>query len=234
MFDIYQLGLKRVEPLMVNVSMEVDVGASLTVITEMIMKQIPHLEITPVVAKLHTYTGEVITPVGQANVNVKYEDQEKVLTVIVTPGSGPSLLGWNWLHRIRLNWKQIFNEFKLGEENESAEFKTIVDKYLAVFKEELGTMKGTEVHINLKLDAKPRFCKARPVPYALKPNTDTELDRLVEEGVYVSVGYSKWAAVRICGDYKQTINKVAHCENYPLPRTEDLLATLNGGRNLVS
>ena len=75
--------------------------------------------------------------------------------------------------------------------------------------------------------------------YALKPKIDTELDRLVEEGVYVPVGYSGWAApivpllksdetVRICGDYKQ--NKAAHCENYPLPRTEDLLATLNGGQ----
>ena len=221
MFEIYQLGLKRVEPLTVNVgmngrnvSMEVDTGASLTVISKITMKQIPHLEITPAAAKFRTYTGEVITPVGQANVNVKYEDQEKVLTVIVTPGSGPSLFGRNWLHHIHLNWKQIFNEFKLGEENESVELKTILDKYLAVFKEELGTMKGTEVHINLKLDAKPRFCKARPVPYALKPKIDTELDRLVEEGVYVLVGYSRWAApivpvltsdgtVRICGDYSK-------------------------------
>ena len=66
MFDIYQLGLKRVEPLTVNVgmngknvSMEVDTGASLTVISEMTMKQIPHLEITLVAAKLRTYTREV-------------------------------------------------------------------------------------------------------------------------------------------------------------------------------
>ena len=123
MFDIYQLGYKRVEPLTVNVgmtginvSMEVDTGASLTVISKMTMKQIPHLEITPVAAKLHTYTGEVITPVGQADVNVKYEGQVKVLTVIVTPGSGPSLLLRNLLHHIRLNWKQIFNELKLSEE----------------------------------------------------------------------------------------------------------------------
>ena len=127
--------------------------------------------------------------------NVKYEGQVKVLTVIVTPGSGPSLLGRNWLHHIRLNWKQIFNELKLSEENESVELKSILDKYATVFKEELGTMKGTEVHINLKLDAKPPFCKAHPVPYALKPKIDTELDRLVKEGVYVPVGYSRWAAL---------------------------------------
>ena len=78
----------------------------------------------------------------------------------------------------------------MGEENESVELKTILDEYSAVLKEELGTMKGTEVHINLKLDAKPRFYKARPVPYALKSKTDTKLDRLAEEGVYVPVGYS--------------------------------------------
>ena len=55
MFDIYQLGLKLVERLMVNVgmngrnvSMEVDTGASLTVISEMTIKQVPHSEITPV------------------------------------------------------------------------------------------------------------------------------------------------------------------------------------------
>ena len=104
-----------------NVSMEGYTGASLTVISEITMKQIPHLKITPVAAKLRTYTGEVITPMGQANVDVKYEDQENLLTVIVTPVSGPSLLGRNWLHHIRLNWKQIFNEFKLIEENESVE-----------------------------------------------------------------------------------------------------------------
>ena len=79
--------------------------------------------------------------------NVKYEGQVKVLTVIVTPGSGPSLLGRNWLRHIRLNWKQIFNELKLSEENESVELNSILNKYAAVFKEELGTMKGTEVHI---------------------------------------------------------------------------------------
>ena len=82
----------------------------------------------------------------------------------------------------------------MGEENESVELKPILDKYSAVFKEELGTMKGTEVHINLKLDTKPRFCKASPVLYALNSKIDTELDRLVEEGVYVPVGYSRWAA----------------------------------------
>ena len=30
------------------------------------------------------------------------------------------------------------------------------------------------------------------------------------------------------GDYKVTVNKLTQCDKYPVPRTEDLLATLNG------
>ena len=32
----------------------------------------------------------------------------------------------------------------------------------------------------------------------------------------------------IYGDYKQTVNKLAICDNYPVPKTVDLFATLNG------
>ena len=56
--------------------------------------------------------------------------------------------------------------------------------------------------------------------------------------------YSKWAApivvvlkdrmnpngpIRICGDYKITVNSVAPCDNYPIPNTNEQLATLAGG-----
>ena len=35
--------------------------------------------------------------------------------------------------------------------------------------------------------------------------------------------------IRICGDYKQTINEAAKLDNYPIPKIEDLYATLGGG-----
>ena len=54
--------------------------------------------------------------------------------------------------------------------------------------------------------------------------------------------YSRWVApvvpvvkndnrdIRICGDYKQTVNAVAPCNNYLIPRTEYIFATLRGGQ----
>ena len=37
-------------------------------------------------------------------------------------------------------------------------------------------------------------------------------------------------SIRICGDYKVTINSQLEVETYPLPNTEDLFATLAGGK----
>ena len=37
--------------------------------------------------------------------------------------------------------------------------------------------------------------------------------------------------VRICGDYKVTVNISARVDSYPLPRIDDLLASLSGGKS---
>ena len=119
-----------------------------------------------------------------------------------------------------------------------------MEKNKDVFKEELGKLKDFKVKLELKDNVKPRFMKPRLVPYALRNRIEEELDRLVEEGIYVPVKYSQWAApivpvekpdgsLRLCGDYKLTINPRAKCDNYPVPKTEDLLATLNGGKKFT-
>ena len=54
------------------------------------------------------------------------------------------------------------------------------------------------------------------------------------------MSYADWAApivpiqktngtIRICGDFKVTVNKVCQPDKYPLPRIEDLYAKLSGG-----
>ena len=87
----------------------------------------------------------------------------------------------------------------------------------------------------------PKFCKARPVPYALKGQVEEELDRLTREGILEPVEIAEWAApivpvvktdkkIRICGDFRLTINPALEVDRYPIPKIEDLLATLAGGK----
>ena len=93
-------------------------------------------------------------------------------------------------------------------------------------------------------DASPKYCKARPVPYALRENVEKELERLQEEGTIEPVQFADWAApivpivkddksIRICGDYKVTANQAAKLDNYTIPKAEDLFSTLSGGEKFT-
>jgi len=76
----------------------------------------------------------------------------------------------------------------------------------------------------------------------MRQKVDDELQRLQKEGIIEPVQFAEWAApivpilkadkksVRICGDYKLTVNRTCKLDNYPIPRVEDLFATLSGGK----
>ena len=40
-------------------------------------------------------------------------------------------------------------------------------------------------------------------------------------------------SVRICGDFKMTINQASRLDRYPIPKVEDLLASLAGGQSFT-
>ena len=73
----------------------------------------------------------------------------------------------------------------------------------------------------------------------MKPNVEVKLRRL-EEGISLKVKFSNWStpvvpvvkpngAVRICGDYKITVNPQLQTGEYPLPRTDGTFAELPWG-----
>ena len=62
-----------------------------------------------------------------------------------------------------------------------------------VFKPGLGTVKGITAKLEMKPDARPKFCKARPVPYALQEAVEAEYNRLESEGIVKRVEFSEWA-----------------------------------------
>ena len=54
----------------------------------------------PSTKQLRTYSGELMEVTGQMQVTVQYQEQRAKLPLYVVKGTGPSLLGRNWLSSI--------------------------------------------------------------------------------------------------------------------------------------
>ena len=247
-YPLFNVTNTSTKPLLVTVElnqapveMEVDTGASVSLISKDTYDKLwPNLTTAPAIQKsdilLRTYTGEHLDVVGSISVDVHYKEQIAHLPLTVVAGRGPSLLGRDWLQHIRLDWKALH---QVGTPLTLAD---LLDRHKALFRNELGTVKGTSAKLHVDPQTKPRFYKPRPVPYAMRERVGQEIDRLKHEGILQPVEFSDWAApivpvlkndgsVRICGDYKLTANQAAKVDTYPLPRIEDLLASLAGGKS---
>ena len=179
--------------------------------------------------RLQTYSNAPIPVVGTCCVNVEYNGQMGQLPLVIVGGTGPTLLGRDWLSQIRLDWRQIHYVH-------SHSLQMVLGRYPSVFEDGLGTLRGFKAKIYVDPNAEPRFNPARSVPYALRDLVDKELTRLQQEGTLEPVEISEWAApivvvlkcdkksVRICGDFSVTVNPVSKLDRYPIPKIEDLFA----------
>ena len=143
---------------------------------------------------------------------------------------GPTLLG---RAKIRLDWAGIKT---VENRNTQSRTNEVFAKYPAVFSTALGQIEGIRAHLSLKEGTQPRFCHSRSGPYAIKEQVGKELE---EAGILQRVDYAEWAApivsvpnkdgsIRICGNYKVTINPVLQVDQYRLPKPTDLMACLTG------
>lgn len=179
--------------------------------------------------------------VGQMSVRVRYGDYMGDHKLHVVKGSGPPLLGRDWLKSIRLDWVNIK---RLSVERHSSAVKELISRYSEVFQSGLGTMKHVRAHLSLKEGASPKFHRPRPVPFAIREVVSQELVRLEEQGILCKVEHSDWASpivpvlkhdgsIRICGDYKVSINPMLKIDQPPLPNPTELLASLAGGKHFT-
>ena len=75
----------------------------------------------------------------------------------------------------------------------------------------------------------------------MRVGVEEELKRLVKEDTLEPIEHSYWAApivpvlksdrktVRVCGDFRLTVNPVSKLDQYPIPKVEDLFAMLDKG-----
>jgi hypothetical protein len=185
--------------------------------------------------------GESLNVYGYETVVVDYEDKlYKKLKLYVVDGGNTALLGRDWLQKIQLNWKNIEFVHSVRAEQTTDLLQELKNRYADLFDDKLGKLKDFQAKLHLMENAKPVFKKARPIPYAMREKVEKELDRLEQDGVISETVTSEWATpivplvkrnfqIRIYGDYKVTVNPLLKVDRYPMPRPQDIFASLAGG-----
>ena len=240
----------KVPPINVNIllnskklEMELDTGATRTIIPkDAYYKLWPVASERPILLEsninLQTYGGSNLKIHGEIEVMAKLVNSNIDIQskLVVVDGQGPCLLGRDLISSLQLS------QFKLSDINKvKVDGKSEwVKKHPQLFASGLGCLKDQKFSIQVDPNVLPKFCKPRPVPYSLREGVEKALDKLVGEGTITPVTHSDWAApivpvvktdgsIRICGDYKLTVNNAALRDTYPIPRLEDLFSSLAGG-----
>ena len=134
-------------------------------------------------------------------------------------------MGRDWLQHLQLDRSNL-NHVSLQE---GSELSTLLDACSVLFPEGLGQIKGVTVKLYLKKGGRPRFCRARQVPYAIRDQVSLEIERQVNLGILEPVKFSSWAmpvvlirkrdgTIRLCGDYNVTVNRETMTETYLYPK----------------
>lgn len=221
-----------------EVTCEIDTGSRISAISEDLYTRLfscKSIKIDNLC--LRSYTGSRIQALGYIEVDVNLNGTEvRALPLYIIKNGARPLLGREWLRALEINNIRLHAMIEDGFVNQ------LCVEFPEVFTDQLGTCKRT---IRLQLtDSDPVYARARAVPLALRARVERELARLEADGSIYRVEYSDYGTpivpvikkngdIRICGDYKITINPKLQRDHYPLPRIEELFASLSGGSSFT-
>ena len=140
-----------------SLKMEVDTGTNVSVISASIFSAYAKwngliLNISEM--QLSTYNRSSLPVLGKAEVTVTYGNQFVTDKIVAVQGGNHTLLGRNWLLKLKVDWNSLFSNVNAIHSNESK--PDIPARFPAVFANGLETKFGHEAVINLKEGATPK------------------------------------------------------------------------------
>lgn len=255
--DIFQLNLNNeisskflLNLIVDNVRMnfEIDTGSPVSIINlNQKRAYFTNSKVFPTKLRLSTYCGTALKVIGLIEVEVQFEHKKQSLPLYVVDADRHALLGRGWIGKLGINLNKYtnsnVNSVNVASDNLDPRVRSLIEKYSSVFRESAGNITGISATINLKSNATPVFIRARQVPFAIRAKIERELSDLVENGVFEKVNHSDWAtplvpvikpngSIRLCGDYKVTVNQNLHIDEHPLPTVDELFASMIGGKKI--
>ncbi|XP_061705627.1 uncharacterized protein K02A2.6-like [Cydia pomonella] len=250
---LYHVELTGREPVIAEVivdgkklQMHVDTGSPVACINENMYKKLfGHHTLHKDDSKLRGYNRVPIQSLGFIRVSVAYLNIRQELDLHIIVNGGVPLLGREWIKPLGMSIIVTDSVLKIDKSNnkciEVLDTSALMREHSGVFSESLGRHVSARATLRVRPDAQPVFRRARPLPLALRAPVDAELERMERAGIITPISSSDWASclvvvvknngsLRICGDYKSTLNPVLEVDRYPLPRAEQLFNNLNGGK----
>ena len=228
------------------IKMLVDSGSNVTIVTAEVFNKIKFKghKLALSAEKLMDCQSKEIPVLGEYSVEAqigKDKFREKVLVTKLDK----CLLGNSFITKMKnFDWNNFLtnsSELECNQINDTkAKLEELKNEFSDIFKENpQSKVKGKLAHLVLKKDAVPKFLPARTVPIAIEKQVDAEIEKMVKQGYWTPVSQSKWATtlvpvpkkdggVRICGDYKPTVNTQIEIAHHPLPTVELITSKLSG------
>lgn len=229
-----------------NIVFEIDTGASVTIVNEQLWKEVGKPKLRASNLSLTCYSGVNLKVRGICDLDVKIGDLRYNLSAVIIEGMKKPLLGLAWLKQLRLDLNELIYGKKpvIEKINQLVTFdslSSVLQKHQPTLNRELGHCTKLKASIQLRSDAKPKFFKPRSLPFAYVDQVKTEIERQVELGILEKVDSSDWAApivpvikpngkIRICGDFKLTINRQMCTDQHPIPSIDEVLTKIKDGR----
>lgn len=240
--DICQLGMDRVNPFNIfveilgkNHRMIIDSGAGLSCLRKSTyLKDFSNFRLKKDSLVLRGYNGATFTPEGYFTVAVKYNNVIKPVKFYIVSEGSADILGRDWINSFKVKI-ELINQISINDE-----VNKLLNKFSNVFTQELGKFKPRKIRLETKTGVSAVFCRHRTVPLAYREKVDRELDRLEDLGVIQPIENSSWATpivpvlksngkLRICGDYKTTVNLGLQEFKYPLPKIDEIWDKVRNG-----
>ena len=205
--------------------MQEDTGASCTIMSTRIWKKIGKPRLEKFKGRpLRSYDGTALKIIGTLSVLIEYRKRYDVLEVrVVESDKNFGLLGRDILDN------QVHSVSSSPNSKETPS--------------QLGCIRNAKATLRVPQGVKPIFCNSRDVALPLQKSVENELQRMLDMGVISPVppGGSEWASplvcarkpdnsVRICCDYKITINKYLLNDRYNTPDIEAIFSKLEGSK----
>ncbi|XP_017473967.1 PREDICTED: uncharacterized protein K02A2.6-like [Rhagoletis zephyria] len=116
----------------------------------------------------------------------------------------------------------------------------LVNDLPVVVADELGKCTGPPVSLQIDPSVQPIRLPPRRIPLSTRGLVEAEIERLISQGILEPTEYSEWAtpivpvpksdgSIRICGDYKSTLNKALKPQCFQIPAVSVLLSSIEGG-----